>query len=72
MDELEDLQRDFIFAKVHRDKQIEALGPVGSGYPSDPVTRQWLLGFIERNEAFPSCVRTRWGTIQNLTQGRLL
>ena len=61
-----------IFAKVHRDAQIHALGNVGSGYPSDPVTRAWLTGFIERDEAFPACVRTRWGTIQNLKQGRLV
>jgi len=57
-----------IFAKVHRDAAIQALGPVGSGYPSDPVTRQWLSGFITRGEAFPACVRTRWGTIENLRQ----
>ena len=61
-----------IFAKVHRDAQIQALGNVGSGYPSDPVTRNWLAGFIERGEDFPACVRTRWGTIRNLAQGRLL
>ena len=61
-----------IFAKVHRDAQIKALGNVGSGYPSDPVTRAWLTGFIERGEAFPDSVRTRWGTIQKLSQGRLL
>ena len=61
-----------IFAKVHRDAHIKALGSVGSGYPSDPVTRAWLKGFIERGEAFPDSVRTRWGTIQKLSQGRLL
>ncbi|HCH62111.1 MAG TPA: ribonuclease HII, partial [Deltaproteobacteria bacterium] len=31
-----------IGAKLLRDARIEALGPVGSGYPSDPVTRAWL------------------------------
>ncbi|MEC7242645.1 MAG: ribonuclease HII [Myxococcota bacterium] len=61
-----------IFAKVHRDAQIQALGNVGSGYPSDPVTRAWLKDFIDRGEDFPDCVRTRWGTIRNLAQGRLL
>jgi len=60
-----------IFAKVHRDEQIHALGPVGSGYPSDPVTRSWLVGFIQRGEDFPACVRTRWGTIENLRQQTL-
>ena len=45
-----------IFAKVARDAAIAALGEVGSGYPSDPVTRAWLTGFIQRGEPFPSCV----------------
>ena len=49
---------------------IEALG-VGSGYPSDPKTRQWLQGFVDRHEDFPSCVRTRWGTISKLKQPKL-
>ena len=61
-----------IFAKVRRDHRIHELGEVGSGYPSDPVTRAWLMGFIERKEDFPACVRTRWGTIKNLAQERLL
>jgi len=61
-----------IVAKVHRDSIIAALGDVGSGYPSDPKTRNWLKGFIDRNESFPSCVRTRWGTISDLRQQRLL
>ena len=60
-----------IVAKVHRDAAIHDLGPVGSGYPSDPVTRAWLTGFLEREEPFPSCVRTRWGTIESLKQARL-
>jgi len=60
-----------IAAKVHRDAAIAALGPVGSGYPSDPVTRAWLMGFLERDQDFPSCVRTRWGTIEALKQQRL-
>jgi ribonuclease HII len=60
-----------IFAKVHRDAAIEALGEVGSGYPSDPVTRDWLKGFLSRGEAFPDCVRTRWATIENLRQQML-
>ena len=60
-----------IVAKVYRDQEIHALGAVGSGYPSDPVTRTWLTGFIERGEDFPECVRTRWGTIETLRQQRL-
>ncbi len=57
-----------IFAKVARDAEIALLGEVGSGYPHDPRTRAWLRGFVDRNEPFPSCVRTRWGTIGFLRQ----
>lgn len=60
-----------IFAKLVRDSRIEALGEVGSGYPSDPVTRRWLSGFLQRDEPLPACVRTRWGTIDKLRQQQL-
>lgn len=64
-----------IVAKVHRDALIadlNVLGDVGSGYPSDPKTRSWLKGFLLRGEPFPSCVRQRWGTIDKLRQQQLL
>ena len=60
-----------IFAKVHRDgliDELKALGDIGSGYPSDPKTRAWLKGFMERGEEFPGCVRRRWGTIDRLRE----
>lgn len=60
-----------IVAKVARDAAIAALGPVGSGYPSDPVTRAWLLDHIRRDAPLPACVRTRWGTLDNLRQQAL-
>jgi ribonuclease HII len=60
-----------IFAKVARDAEIALLGEVGSGYPGDPITRAWLQGFFDRNEPFPSCVRTRWGTIDFMRQQTL-
>ena len=60
-----------IFAKVHRDRRITELGEVGSGYPSDPKTRAWLQGFVDRNETFPPSVRTRWATVQEMLQRSL-
>ncbi|MCB9796365.1 MAG: ribonuclease HII [Alphaproteobacteria bacterium] len=59
-----------IFAKVDRDATIEALG-AGSGYPSDPKTRAWIAGFLERGEALPPSVRRRWGTVSALAQQSL-
>jgi len=61
-----------IWAKTTRDAAIAALGPgVGSGYPSDPVTRAWLLARIRENAPLPACVRSRWETVESLRQGSL-
>lgn len=62
-----------IFAKTSRDAAIAALQQEadqdpGSGYPSDPVTRRFIQGFLTRGEPLPSCVRSRWGTIEALRQ----
>jgi ribonuclease HII len=61
-----------IFAKTTRDAAIDALGPeVGSGYPSDPVTRAWIVARMREGGPLPACVRTRWETLDNLRQGSL-
>ena len=61
-----------IFAKVTRDAQVHALGPVGSGYPSDPVTRDHLRQLLAGSEPLPAYVRKRWGTVRQLSQTSLL
>jgi ribonuclease HII len=61
-----------IAAKLARDAAIAALGPdVGSGYPSDPLTRAWLTARLTDGEPLPACVRTRWDTLESLRQGTL-
>lgn len=65
-----------IFAKTARDAAMDALSdlhgvPLGSGYPSDPKSRAWIAGFLSRDEPLPACVRSRWGTIENLRQQTL-
>ena len=57
-----------IYAKLCRDEAVDALEGVGSGYPSDPVTRAHLLGFIRSGAPLPSYVRSRWATLDNLRQ----
>jgi ribonuclease HII len=63
-----------IIAKVEREKEIEELkeklGDFGSGYASDPRTREVLRGWITKGK-LPSCVRRRWKTISNLKQQTL-
>ena len=58
-----------ILAKYYRDKAIEEIQTsfdfeIGSGYPSDPKTRNALRFLIK--EPFPhECLRWSWKTVQN-------
>ncbi|MFB6087379.1 MAG: ribonuclease HII [Haloarculaceae archaeon] len=58
-----------IVAKVNRDAHVAALtaeyGEVGSGYPSDPATREFLREFVAENECLPDCARASWQTSQD-------
>ncbi len=59
-----------ILAKTTRDRAIDHLsssyGELGSGYPSDPKTQEWLARWYDKQDSWPSFVRTNWSTIQNL------
>ncbi|MEM4781274.1 MAG: ribonuclease HII [Halalkalicoccus sp.] len=55
-----------VVAKVERDRRIRALegeyGAVGSGYPSDPATREFLAEYIAEHGELPDCARASWKT----------
>jgi ribonuclease HII len=58
-----------VVAKVRRDARIDALdeeyaefGPVGSGYPSDPTTRDFLSRYVAATGELPDCARASWST----------
>jgi ribonuclease HII len=59
-----------IVAKVERDARIESIadeyGDVGSGYPSDPATREFLRRYVDDHDALPGCARTSWKTCSDL------
>lgn len=60
-----------ILAKVHRDSLVaeisEALGEdVGSGYPNDPVTIEFLRSYYKKNHRMPDCARKTWKTTGNV------
>jgi len=61
-----------IIAKVRRDELIEELkkewcADFGSGYPSDPKTKEFLLRWgKEHNGEFPGIVRQSWQTVENI------
>ena len=59
-----------VVAKQARETHVATLaaeyGPVGSGYPSDPATREFLRRYVEREGALPACARTSWQTSADL------
>lgn len=62
-----------VIAKVERDRRMAAvgadyaeIGPVGSGYPSDPTTREFLATYVGRTGELPACARRSWSTCEDL------
>jgi ribonuclease HII len=56
-----------IVAKVARDAHVAALDDahdrdVGSGYPSDPTTREFLAAHVREHGDVPDCARRSWAT----------
>lgn len=63
-----------ILAKTTRDARIEDLEvdagePIGSGYPSDPVTRRFLEDWRKQHTDPPAFARTAWATLEKLGYG---
>ncbi|BAA30762.1 ribonuclease HII [Pyrococcus horikoshii] len=61
-----------IIAKVTRDREIEKLkqkyGEFGSGYPSDPRTKEWLEEYYKQYGDFPPIVRRTWETARKIEE----
>ncbi|WNY28892.1 Ribonuclease HII [Methanimicrococcus stummii] len=60
-----------ILAKTRRDELIEEIKKkekvdFGSGYPSDPKTKQFLENYAKEHGDFPDYVRKSWKTAENL------
>jgi len=64
-----------ILAKVTRDEHVRKIAqeleprlnlPLGSGYPADPMTKQFLRTWVSRFGTLPPHVRQSWGTCQKL------
>ena len=55
-----------IIAKSAREAHVETLaeqyGTIGSGYPSDPTTQDFLSRYVEDHGCLPACARTSWKT----------
>lgn len=59
-----------ILAKVTRDAHVTDLaatyGDIGSGYPGDPTTREFLHEFVGERNRLPDCARTSWQTSRDV------
>jgi ribonuclease HII len=55
-----------ILAKSAREAHVADLaaeyGSVGSGYPSDPTTREFLRAYVADHDTLPACARRSWQT----------
>jgi ribonuclease HII len=61
-----------IISKVERDRIVGEIariyGNVGSGYPSDPVTIEFLRKAISAGSDLSKIVRVRWETYRRLKE----
>lgn len=66
-----------ILAKTVRDEKVKKMSknlqkklnlPLGSGYPADPVTKQFLKTWFETYRELPPNVRHSWKTTQKLVK----
>ncbi|ABR54590.1 ribonuclease HII [Methanococcus vannielii SB] len=59
-----------IIAKVTRDNIIESykeeFGDIGSGYPGDPKTKEFLKRFVKEHKKLPKIARGSWATSKKL------
>ena len=63
-----------IVAKVRRDAHVAELadrhGELGSGYPSDPTTKEFLEAYVDEHGTVPPCARESWSTCEKLLAAR--
>ena len=64
-----------IIAKVTRDRAIAKLASthqVGSGYPSDPKTVQFVRNWFSKNHTMPAFVRKSWAPVKLIASQALV
>ena len=60
-----------VVAKVARDAHVKGLAAdyetaIGSGYPSDDRTREFLTQYVEQHGELPTCARRSWQTSRDV------
>jgi ribonuclease HII len=64
-----------VVAKVQRDAHVDELGanydrPIGSGYPGDDRTRDFLAAYVDEHGDLPDCARRSWKTSRDVLEKR--
>ncbi|NHX35372.1 MULTISPECIES: ribonuclease HII [Halolamina] len=59
-----------VIAKVERDRRMAEIDAeydreVGSGYPSDPTTTEFLAAYVDEHGELPDCARATWATCED-------
>ena len=52
--------------EAHVEDVAEEYGAVGSGYPSDPTTREFLEEYVDEHGDLPDCARASWSTCEDV------
>ncbi|MFC2175128.1 ribonuclease HII [archaeon] len=64
-----------IVAKVARDEWVKKTrakyGEIGSGYPADPVTKEFLKNYFEEHGKLPPFARKSWDTSKRMEEEKL-
>ena len=60
-----------IIAKYHREEEMNRIGgsyeaDIGSGYPSDEKTIQFIKEYLKSGGDFPNCTRESWDTARRI------
>lgn len=59
-----------IVSKVVRDREIDKIrekyGEIGSGYPADPVTREFIENSFRNGTDLGEIIRTHWQTVKDI------
>jgi ribonuclease HII len=68
-----------IIAKIRRDQEVKIIEetlqkrlnrPLGSGYPADPITQQFLSEWVEKYHTLPPHTRKSWKTSKKILSNR--
>ncbi|MFC6786512.1 ribonuclease HII [Halobaculum halobium] len=60
------VERDRVVAELDAEYRARGYEGIGSGYPSDPNTREFLREFVAHEGDLPECARTSWSTCDDV------